>query len=91
VDKVEGAPAEPMLYLVDGHAVGGAYRVNDHRDALNNLNAAGMKFVGMCDEGESRGEKHFSVPNCQFGALGLIAELASLAAPREEYGDSYSI
>jgi glutamate--cysteine ligase len=88
VDAVEGAPAEPMLYLVDGHAVGGAYRVNDQRDAQNNLNATGMRFVGMCDEGE---HGKVAMPACRFGALGLIAELASLAAPREEYGESYSI
>ena len=88
IDVVEGAPAEPMLYLVDGHAVGGAYRVNDARDAQNNLNATGMRFVGMCDEGEAG---KVAMPECKFGALGLIAELASLAAQREEYGESYSI
>ena len=85
---MEGAPAEPMLYLVDGHAVGGAYRVNAERDALGNLNATGMNFVGMCDAGE---EGTVQMPPCRFGALGLIAELASLAAPREEYGEGYSI
>ena len=88
VDVVEGAPAEPMVYLTDGHAVGGSYRVNDQRDAMNNLNAAGMRFVGMCDEGE-KGD--VSMPPCRFGAMGLIAELASLAAPREEYGEGWSI
>jgi hypothetical protein len=77
-----------MLYLIDGHAVGGAYRVNDQRDTTTNLNAAGMRFVRMCDEDEMKG---MIVPNCHFGALGLIAELASLAAPREEYGENYSI
>ncbi len=90
VDVVENAPAEPMLYLIDGHAVGGAYRVNGERDAQNNLNATGMRFVGMCDESE-RDALHHAVPPCQFGALGLIAELASLAAPREEYGEGFSI
>lgn len=87
-DLIEGAPAEPMVYAVDGFAVGGAYRVNAERDALGNLNAAGMKFVGMCDERESGG---ISMPDCSFGALGLIASLASLAARREEYGEQYSI
>jgi len=91
IDRVENAPAEPMMYLVDGHAVGGAFRVNSERDAFGNLNATGMSFVGMCDEGESRGDSQKSLPPCQFGALGLIAELASLAAPREEYGEGYSI
>lgn len=90
VDVIANAPAEPMLYLVDGHAVGGAYRVNDQRDAENNLNASGMRFVGMCDESEHAHE-HQPLPPCQFGALGLIAELASLAAQREEYGEGYSI
>jgi hypothetical protein len=42
----------------------------------------------MCDEGE---HGKVAMPACRFGALGLIAELASLAAPREEYGESYSI
>ncbi|MDX2095578.1 MAG: glutamate--cysteine ligase [Alphaproteobacteria bacterium] len=88
LDTVGTAPAEPMLYLVDGYAVGGAYRVNDARDAQNNLNAAGMRFVGMCDEGEAG---TVAMSECEFGALGLIAELASLAAQREEYGESYSI
>jgi glutamate--cysteine ligase len=88
VDRIDAAPAEPMMYLVDGHAVGGAYRVNEARDAQNNLNATGMRFVGMCDEGE---EGKVTMTECTFGALGLIAQLASLAAQREEYGESYSI
>lgn len=88
IDRIDGAPAEPMLYLMDGHAVGGAYRVNKERDAEGNLNATGMEFVGMCDESEDGKAK---MPSCHFGALGLIAELASIAAPREEYGEGYSI
>ena len=88
MDVVENSPAEPMLYLVDGHAVGGAYRVNAERDAQNNLNATGMRFVGMCDEGE---QGNVAMRECTFGALGLIAELASISAQREEYGESYSI
>lgn len=89
-DIVEGGPAEPMIYAVDGFAVGGAYRVNTERDALNNLNATGMRFVGMCDEAEKDAD-HIAVRDCNFGALGLIASLASLAARREEYGEQYSI
>ena len=90
IDRVDGAPAEPMVYAVDGFAVGGAYRVNDQRDAMNNLNATGMRFVGMCDAAEE-GKAHVSMPDCSFNALGLIAGLASLAARGEEYGEGYSI
>lgn len=89
-DIIEGAPAEPMVYAVDGFAVGGAYRVNSERDALGNLNATGMRFVGMCDEKENAHD-HVAMRDCSFGALGLVASLASLAARREEYGESYSI
>lgn len=90
IDMVDNAPAEPMLYAVDGHAVGGAYRVNGERDSLGNLNAAGMRFVGMCDAAEN-GSAKVAMPDCNFHALGLIASLASLAARREEYGEQYAI
>jgi glutamate--cysteine ligase len=91
IDTVEGFAAEPMMYLVDGYAVGGAYRVNRERDAQGNLNATGMYFAGMCDEGEVADAAHVSVAKCSFGAFGLIASLASLAVPSEEYGEQYSI
>lgn len=90
VDTIEGNPAEPMMYLVDGHAVGGAYRVNRERDAMGNLNASGMYFMRLCDEGEADGEA-LALPPCSFGAFGLIAALATLSATREEYGEQYSI
>lgn len=88
IDTAQGAIAEPMIYLVDGVPVGGAYRVNDTRDALTNLNAPGMRFLGMCDEGECGDEVKESVetPKCNFGVFGLISALAALAAGREVYG-----
>jgi glutamate--cysteine ligase len=88
VDKVQNATAEPMIYVVDGVPVGGAYRINDQRDALSNLNAPGMRFVGMCDEGECGDEVKESVETteCNFGVFGLVAALAALAAGREVYG-----
>jgi len=88
IDKVQGAIAEPMLYVIDGVPVGGAYRVNDQRDTLSNLNAPGMRFIGMCDEGECGDEVKDSVETteCNFGVFGLVAALAALAAGREVYG-----
>jgi glutamate--cysteine ligase len=91
IDLVEGAPAEPMVYLVDGYAVGGAYRVNHERDATGNLNAAGMRFAGMCDATEAAAKEKIAVSPCSFGAFGLVAALAALAVPQEEYGEGYSI
>jgi len=89
VDLVDGAPAEPMIYLVNAHLVGGAYRVNSERDALGNLNATGMRFVRMCDSDESM--EAIRVSNCSLSAFSIVAGLASLATSHEEYGENYSI
>lgn len=83
IDRVQGAPAEPMIYLVDGIPAGGMFRFNPSRDALGNLNAAGMEFTGMCDETEMP-ENRQPVRACHFRAFGLIAALAALAAGREK-------
>lgn len=83
IDEVQGASAEPMVYLIDGHSVGGAYRTNEQRDGYNNLNAAGMRFVPMCVEASAE---------CMTRSpIALISQLATLAAAREEYGEEYSI
>lgn len=85
IDVVDGKPAEPMVYIVDGLPVGGMYRVNGTRNSMNNLNAAGMEFVGMCDEVEIADATHKSVKACDFQAYGLIAAIAALAVAREHY------
>lgn len=87
IDMVENSPAEAMLYLVDGIPVGGAYRVNGERDTFANLNATGMRFVGMCDEGEcgEEAKQKIKVPNCNFNVFGLVGALAALAAANEVY------
>ncbi len=92
IDVVEGAPAEAMVYLVDGVPVGGAYRINSERDANSNLNAAGMRFVGMCDESEcaESAREKIKIPGCNFNVFGLVSTLAALAAANEVY-DSLDI
>ncbi|MBN66471.1 MAG: glutamate--cysteine ligase [Rickettsiales bacterium] len=88
IDAVDGAPAEPMIYMVNGQAVGGAFRTNGEKDNVSNLNSRGMRFVGMCDEGEDGKAR---VTGCNFAVYGLVGRLATLAATREEYGDDYQI
>lgn len=85
IDTIENAPAEPMVYMVNGIPVGGMYRINDKRDNFGNLNAAGMKFTGMCDETEDECGKWKKMPNCNFHSHGIIASIAALAAAREKY------
>jgi hypothetical protein len=78
-----------MIYVVDQQAVGGAFRVNEQRDAFSNLNAPGMQFFGMCDQEESEKSDpaliRKRVTHCNFGVYELIARLATLATAREEY------
>ncbi|MEZ5691074.1 MAG: glutamate--cysteine ligase [Rickettsiales bacterium] len=85
IDKVDGVPAEPLIYLINGVAVGGMYRINDRRDSHGNLNASGMRFTGMCDESEEECGKWKKIPNCSFRSHGIIASIAALAAARETY------
>lgn len=85
IDVIENSPAEPMIYMIDGIPVGGMYRLNDQRDALNNLNATGMRFTGMCDESEDECGKWKKMPNCNFRSHSIIASIAALAAGREKY------
>ena len=85
LDKVDGKPAEPVMYMIDGVPVGGMYRVNKERDALSNLNAAGMEFTGMCDEVEDECGKWKAVRGCHFRSFGIVAAIAALAAAREDY------
>jgi glutamate--cysteine ligase len=86
IDRVEGVIAEPMVYVVNGLPVGGAYRINHERDAYNNLNARGMEFRKMrvpeADEDTTQ-ERLSDVPLPLFRAYCLITRLASLAAARE--------
>jgi len=91
IDTVDGKPAEPMVYMIDGIPVGGMWRVNGSRDSENNLNAAGMEFTGMCDEvEESDCPDMKALDDCNFHSFGIVAALAALAAPRENY-DSFML
>lgn len=83
VDRIDGDPAEPMIYLVDGVPVGGMFRVNSGRDALGNLNASGMHFEGMCDSNEEDSTLHH-VSTCDFSAYGIIAAISALAVGVEK-------
>ncbi|MBY0355347.1 MAG: glutamate--cysteine ligase [Rickettsiales bacterium] len=71
LDEVDGAFAEPVIYLVDHQAVGAVWRVNAERSDENNLNATGMRFSALAGD--------IPIP------MALIARLAMLAAAAEDY------
>jgi glutamate--cysteine ligase len=80
----ENAVAEPVVYMIGRHVVGGFYRVHANRAINENLNAPGMNFEPLafadsCNnpcKDEARKENRFYI-------YGVIARLAALAAAHE--------
>jgi glutamate--cysteine ligase len=86
-EDVDGAAAEPVVYMMDRSVVGGFYRVHTERGRDENLNAPGMHFVplafaGSCSLPDCRAEALGSAPN-RFYSYGVVARLALLAASIE--------
>ncbi len=85
-EDLDGAVAEPVVYMIDRHVVGGFYRVHTERGVDENLNAPGMRFEPLAFE------QCCTLPNpdCapddmpnRFYAYGVVARLAMLAASLE--------
>jgi glutamate--cysteine ligase len=85
-ESVEGAVAEPVIYMVDQFVVGGFYRVHTERAIDENLNSPGAKFVPLAFETDCHtpdcGGKPGDPPN-RFYTYGVLARLAMLAAAIE--------
>ncbi len=85
-EDLEGAVAEPVVYMIDRYVVGGFYRVHTERGVDENLNAPGMKFQPLafeqCCTLPSPECAPDDTPN-RFYAYGVIARLAMLAASVE--------
>ncbi len=80
------ATAEPVVYMIDHHVVGGFYRVHGGRSNQENLNAPGSRFQMLAFETPC----NHPDPDCgpderpnRFYAYGVVARLALLAASRE--------
>ena len=78
----EGAPVEPVVYLVDGQAASWFYRINPKRSDIENLNSPSAKFESFAQSGRRYGEH-------AFGWHALVAELSMLAMGQEllSYGN----
>jgi len=90
-ESIDGAVAEPVVYMMDHFVIGGFYRVHTSRDADENLNAPGAHFVPLAFEKPCTlpdcADSPESVPN-RFYAYGVVARLALLAASIElEHAD----
>jgi glutamate--cysteine ligase len=86
VERIEEKAAEPVVYMLDRHVIGGFYRVHGARAADENLNAPGMHFVPLAFEQScSLPDPHAScdAPPNRFYAYGVVARLALAAGGLE--------
>ena len=82
----DNAVAEPVVYMIGEHVVGGFYRVHKGRGVNENLNAPGMHFKPLAfAEACNLPCAARGVVDCsnRFYVYGVIARLAALAAARE--------
>ena len=84
-ESVNGAAAEPVVYMIDHFVVGGFYRVHNERGQDQNLNAPGMQFspLAFADPCSSPNPDDPGCPPNRFYAYGVVARLALLAAAIE--------
>ncbi len=78
----ENSVAEPVIYTIGRHVIGGFYRLHKERGPRENLNSPGMDFAPMSLEKYC----HLTKDNgacSRFYAYGVIARLALLASARE--------
>ncbi|MDF2867008.1 MAG: glutamate--cysteine ligase [Gammaproteobacteria bacterium] len=82
----EKAVAEPVVYMLGEHVVGGFYRVHKERSSSESLNAPGMYFEPLAFEMSCNTPNQNLTCNAypnRFYAYGVIARLALLAAAQE--------
>lgn len=85
-ERVGGAAAEPVLYLIDRYVVGGFYRVHTERGTDDNLNAPGMHFTPLGFDQPCTLPDFSAPPDAgpnRFYAYGVVARLALAAATLE--------
>ena len=86
VERIEDKVAEPVVYMIGQHVIGGFYRVHGARGAEENLNAPGMHFVPLAfDESCTVPDPHASceAPPNRFYAYGVVGRLAAAGAALE--------
>jgi glutamate--cysteine ligase len=85
-ETIEGAVAEPVVYMIDHYVVGGFYRVHTGRGSDENLNAPGMEFRSLAFDAPCCTPDCRQAPDAEpnrFYAYGVAARLALLAASLE--------
>lgn len=81
---IDESVAEPVVYMIGNHVVGGFYRVHAGRGVDENLNAPGMNFepLAFAQAGIDPYATDHQSAN-RFYSYGVVGRLAALAAARE--------
>lgn len=86
IEQIEGATAEPVVYMMDRYVVGGFYRTHASKGANENLNAQGATFLPLAFEPDhilnAKGQPTGHAPN-RFYMYGVLGRVAMLAASYE--------
>ncbi|MDD2714141.1 MAG: glutamate--cysteine ligase [Simplicispira sp.] len=85
-ERLQGAVAEPVVYMMDRYVVGGFYRSHAERGADENLNVPGAQFVPLEFDHSThlqRGTRPSAAAPNRFYMYGVVARLAMLAASYE--------
>ncbi len=86
-ERIAGAVAEPVVYMMDRYVVGGFYRSHAERGADENLNLPGAKFVPLAFDHSTHmhqlGARPAALAPNRFYMYGVVARLAMLAASYE--------
>ena len=86
-ERIAGAVAEPVVYMMDRYVVGGFYRSHVVRGVDENLNLPGAKFVPLAFDHSTHmhqlGARPTALAPNRFYMYGVVARLAMLAASYE--------
>lgn len=86
-ETINGAVAEPVIYMIGHQVVGGFYRVHKKRGRTENLNSPGAEFEPLAFAKPCNNPDFTLTPDAcpnRFYAYGVIARLSQLAAAREK-------
>ena len=86
-ERIAGAVAEPVVYMMDRYVVGGFYRSHADRAVDENLNLPGAKYVPLAFDHSAHmhqlGARPAALAPNRFYMYGVVARLAMLAASYE--------